>query len=835
VVNLYNSSMSRLECLGTRERPRRAEARLSTVNLIDEGRMRSRRRQYFGLLLLIFLVFSAAISVAGYAYFNNQRRIFVQDREQEIKAIASLKVDEITWWLHERNSDTQYIFRGIFVADSIRRLMKNPSDTHTREDVLAWMETLKNDYEYRSVFLLDTGGSIRLSKPPSEPPPGDECRKLAAVAARERRVITIGLHRDSEGSPIFYDLLAPITDPTSKDAASVGVVLLRVDPYRVLYPLVQMWPSPSSSSDAVLVAREGNDVVFLSELRHRKGAALSFRVPLTQSTAPVVMAVQGRSGAVEGTDYRGVPVLAAISAIPGTPWFLVAKVDKSEVYQPLRERAQATVVLASLLVIALALGVGMLWRKRDAQFYRDQYEAELARKALSHHFQYLTKYANDIILLMDSEWNIVEANDRAVESYGYPREALVGLGLRTLYAREHLTDFDRLAAILQEQDGTMSETVHKTRAGLEFPVEASSRLIEIEGKRFYQTIIRDITERKRSEQALHESEREYRSLMEQALEGIILLDRRGIIRTVNKSACVISGFAAEEMVGRDIREVVAWEDNAAHSLQIERLLAEGMMVGEVRVRRRDEAWIAIEGTARVLDDGRLCLIFRDVTRHRQLEKEILDINLRLEQRIGRDLHDVLGQTLVAASFSVKHLIRKLGTAHPEEAADAVRLEQMLSDAIAQMRALAHGLCPIDFAPGGLVTALKDLAADSQTATGIPCSFNSEGDTTIGDQDVAMHAYLIAREALNNAIKHSTAKHVVIRLIGRADVITLLVADDGMGIRHNGQRTTGLGLQTMEYRANLIGASLQVQDSPSGGTMVFCNLARNSSLMSNPIR
>src|ERR1019366_10498471 len=98
-----------------------------------------------------------------------------------------------------------------------------------------------------------------------------------------------------------------------------------------------------------------------------------------------------------------------------------------------------------------------------------------------------------------------------------------------------------------------------------------------------------------------------------------------------------------------------------------------------------------------------------------------------------------------------------------------------------------------------------------------------GDTTIGDQDVAMHAYLIAREALNNAIKHSAAQHVVIRLIGRADGITLQVADDGTGIRHGAQHTAGLGLQTMEYRANLIGASLQIQDSPSGGTMVVCNL------------
>jgi hypothetical protein len=131
------------------------------------------------------------------------------------------------------------------------------------------------------------------------------------------------------------DILVPLYDSLQKKRISVGILILRIDPEKTLFPLIQSWPTPSKSSETLLIRKEGDSVIFLNELRHRHNTSLNLRLPLIESL-PASMAVNGVTGLVEGLDYRNIPVVAWLANVPGFPWYMVAKTDKEEILAPFK-------------------------------------------------------------------------------------------------------------------------------------------------------------------------------------------------------------------------------------------------------------------------------------------------------------------------------------------------------------------------------------------------------------------------------------------------------------------------------------------------------------------
>ena len=235
--------------------------------------------------------------------------------------------------------------------------------------------------------------------------------------------------------------------------------------------------------------------------------------------------------------------------------------------------------------------------------------------------------------------------------------------------------------------------------------------------------------------------------------------------------------------------------------------------------------VATLKTRREQDQSRI----ETLERMEVLERQILQISEREQQRIGRDLHDSLGPQLAAIRFAATFLTDALRQRGQPESAQAERLCQLVGDAGSHARDLARGVYPVQMDGAGLATALKDLADTTSQLTGIPVAFYEMGEIRVGDPAAGMHLYRIAQEAVNNATKHGDPRKITIALNQIQDALRLTIADDGKGMALESAGTRGMGLDSMRYRARVLGGELKIDSSPGEGWIVSCETPNGTPL------
>jgi len=215
-------------------------------------------------------------------------------------------------------------------------------------------------------------------------------------------------------------------------------------------------------------------------------------------------------------------------------------------------------------------------------------------------------------------------------------------------------------------------------------------------------------------------------------------------------------------------------------------------------------------------------LLEEIEVRKLLEKEILEVSEQERRKIGQELHDSLGQQLTGVAFMTKVLEQKLARKSMDEAANVTEIAKLVKQATEQARSLAKGLHPVDLDTGTLMSALQELATSTETLFGIHCSFNFEKLVQVDSHEVAVHLYRITQEAITNAIKHGRAKNIQIDLIYNRNQFVLTVTSDGIDFpKELEARRTGMGLQLMDHRVDIIGGALDIRRGPEGGTIVTC--------------
>ena len=318
----------------------------------------------------------------------------------------------------------------------------------------------------------------------------------------------------------------------------------------------------------------------------------------------------------------------------------------------------------------------------------------------------------------------------------------------------------------------------------------------------------------------------YLDLFENANDPVFTHDLAGRMTSINKAGERLLQFKRGEILKKELVDLITEEQRPAarewltqvttgvevQAVDWDFVNAAGQRLKlEVSSRRVEQAgrFIEVEGVA------------RDVTARKRMEKEILEISSREQQRLGHDLHDGVCQQLAAIAYRAHVLARHLKAKDAADSAEASDISSLINESLVQTRTVARGLFPVRLEEDGLVAAVEELTTGIGKLYGIKCGFSSSGTLPTMHNSVAMHLHFIAQEAIINAAKHSQASVIAVRLLKEKDDLVLTVQDNGVGFRAADRDRAGMGIGIMQYRAKAIGAALELHAQPGQGTLITC--------------
>ena len=365
--------------------------------------------------------------------------------------------------------------------------------------------------DFRDVLVIDGQGAPLWSSGAAPPEPTPALRAAAKAAAENTQVIWLGLYRDAAGRPRL-DCLVPLAEA----GIPPPLVVLRIDPTVYLYPTLRAWPGPSATGESLLFRRDGDQVLFLNELRHRPDTAGKLRVPLTASDVLAVQAVRDpgkRKDLVSGVDYRGVPSVGFVRAIPGTDWLLVAKMDRAEAYAEASQDAIWIAAIGMLTLLAAAAGVYLARQRRELSTSLRERELQAERLRTLQLLDAIAEGSSDAIFALDADRRFVLFNRAAARITGKRPGDVLGKGEAAAFPPE-------TAARLKAANRRVMEDDRPRTFEDVLPVADGDRIVEtIKGPLHNADgkvvglfgIARDITERKRTEAALRRANRALRT------------------------------------------------------------------------------------------------------------------------------------------------------------------------------------------------------------------------------------------------------------------------------------------------------------------------------------
>lgn len=351
----------------------------------------------------------------------------------------------------------------------------------------------------------------------------------------------------------------------------------------------------------------------------------------------------------------------------------------------------------------------------------------------------------------------------------------------------------------------------------------------------------------RVKQALREREGQLRAVMNTAVDAIVTIDEHGIIRKANPSTEHIFGYSLEELIGENVKILMPppyrdKHDRYINGYMLARVPRAIGRTREVVARRKDGTLFPIDISVSEIECPRLfTAIVRDISDRKHLEEHLLKITENEQLRIGQELHDGAQQSLVAVEFVAKSIAKEikalddLSESHLtlEEFDFFTRVERLhnlidnlqigLTQASREVYDIARNLSPVNLDMAGLKIVLKRLADRVSETCDIQCTLQTSGKLVLADTSKGLHLFRIAQEAVNNAVKHSQCREIEIRLSGGNRQLHLEVCDNGMGFDPHEAARRGMGMRTMTYRANLIGANLDITQLNEGGTCIYCSL------------
>lgn len=587
-------------------------------------------------LITIFIIMSAGIITAGYIYYLNYKTQYKTQIEEQLSAVAKMKVDGLVHWRRDCLEDGEIFYKNASFAAMVGSYLNDPNDADAREQIKVWLSNTQSTQQYDRLMLLDNYYNKKLIVPdgPDEQPVSYVSEDSSALL-QSGQIAFEDFYWNEENKQIYLKVLVPIL---AKDSDKViGVAAIRIDPKEYLYPFIENWPIPSMTAETLLVRKGKNGLQYLNELKFQKGTALKLERSVANKDLPSVKAVLGHEGIVDGIDYRGKSVVADVRAVPDSPWFLVTKIDESEIYASLHKIQWAIIIFIGALLAGIGTTIGFVYKRQTAGFYQQKYdEAKEWNKTFDS--------ISDMVSVVDKDMRLKTVNKAFADVFGKKPEELVGKRCCELvHGTKGPPENCPMRKTLATKKPASVEIYYKA---LRKHLEISTCPVLDDNGEVTETVhfMRDITRRKlmedgrrRTDIQLRDALRFNQEVISDASVGVIVCDEQLRYAEWNTFMENMTGMKKKDVLGKSALEIFPHVCEQG----IDKLL-QGVLAGEIvsfpdtayRYEQTGKSgWVAGTYTPHRNSTGRIIGvigIIRDITERRQTEQELKDSEIRLK-------------------------------------------------------------------------------------------------------------------------------------------------------------------------------------------------------------
>ncbi len=455
------------------------------------------------IIILLFGLLTFGLFVGGHFYFQKEKASMKASQYSLLSAISAFKIHEITRWLEERKAEGVYISTSPNFLALLKRMPNGKSSPALQKEMELWLMPIKKSHEYRAIWVCNTRCELIFSL-------CDNVKPFQVLPAESRanylvtkKICFSDLLTDQETHQSYLDLVVPVTEGVH----SLGFIVLRLDPERYLYQLIETWPIQRISAGNILARQQGDSLVYIHGHAEHSHAGLLHQEPGVPDGLSKNIPASGTLTMVEAKDNRGVDVLADIRKIAGTPWSLITKIDLQEIDTALKNRAVNIVIYLLTFLGIVIISMILLWKNQQLQHFRKQLELQSKTNKAEERIRFmnaLLEGVNDAIITFDKDMIIQSWNKGAERIYGWKAEEVVGkYGAGSLRVDFPGTARESVFRELEKTGAWKGEVIHKRKDGsTAYLLSSTSNLLDDSGNLLgIITINKDISEVVQSEKA----------------------------------------------------------------------------------------------------------------------------------------------------------------------------------------------------------------------------------------------------------------------------------------------------------------------------------------------
>ncbi len=608
----------------------------------------------------LIVILSLIVLIAGLFYIRHEAIQIRRKKQIDLKAIAEMKVTELKHWRNERNADATALASRAFFIERIEQWLESPGNNNLKQNLLEDLKLLQNFPSYDAAILTSVNGKLLLASGYSLDTLDTATAKKLIQTAVSQQISHADLYYCPLEKKTHYDIFVPLINAARQ---TIAVIILRVDPELYLYPMIQKWPTLSKTSETLIVRQDGDSVLYLNELRHQKNTALKLRISLTEKDVPAVQAVLGYQGVWQGKDYRGKTVIAIILPVENTPWFMIAKVDRNEIFEELYIFAIYTFLLMALAIAVLAAMLSFFYSYKQRNIFRNLwlYQEEFKTTLYS---------IGDGVIIADPQGLIKNLNAVAEKLTGWREAQAIGKNLETVFKivneETHQAVENPVERVIREGTviGLANHTLLLSKDGSERPIADSGAPIRDENGEIVGVVLvfRDQTEERAAQRALQISEERHRAIVACSPIALISIDRDGKVLSWNASAERILGWSETEVIGKPLPSIPPDKQAEFTSLRAQVLAGQSFSGKEIVRQKKDGTLFHASLSAAPVYDAHGNIIqilsaLEDITERKQAEEA-----LRRRDAILSAVAEAAKQLTFSSAFeeSVNNVLAKLG-------------------------------------------------------------------------------------------------------------------------------------------------------------------------------